>query len=78
VSRAALTNFALVNMVEKKLGPRRRNEAKRTRSTSFSAECPLNQIKVVSPYPRVIRSKTYRGRVKPRIILNAVYNVKFV
>jgi len=27
------------------------------------------------PYPRVIHSKTYRGYVKLRIILNAVYNV---
>jgi hypothetical protein len=27
------------------------------------------------PYPRVIRSKTYRGYVKPRIILNAIYNM---
>jgi hypothetical protein len=27
------------------------------------------------PYPRVIRSKTYRGYVKQRIIPNAIYNV---
>jgi hypothetical protein len=27
------------------------------------------------PYPRVIRSKTYRGYMKPRIIPNAIYNV---
>jgi len=26
-------------------------------------------------YPRVIRFKTYRGYGKPRIILNAIYNV---
>ena len=26
-------------------------------------------------YLRVIHSKTYRGYVKPRIILNAIYNV---
>ena len=26
------------------------------------------------PYPRAIRSKTYRGYVKPRIIPNATYN----
>jgi hypothetical protein len=33
---------------------------------------------VVPPYPRVIRSKTYRGYVKPRVIPNAIYNVIFV
>ena len=27
------------------------------------------------PYPRVIRSKTYRGYGKPRIIPNAIYRV---
>jgi len=27
------------------------------------------------PYPRVIRSKTYRGYVEPRILPNAIYNV---
>jgi hypothetical protein len=32
----------------------------------------------VPPYPRVIRSKTYRGYVKPRIIPNAIYNVIFM
>jgi hypothetical protein len=32
----------------------------------------------VPPYPRVIRSKTYRGYVKPRIIPNAIYIVIFV
>jgi hypothetical protein len=32
----------------------------------------------VPPYPRVIRSKTYRGYVKPRIVPNAIYNVIFV
>jgi hypothetical protein len=34
----------------------------------------------VPPYSRVIRFKTYRGYVKPRIILNAIYlyNVIFV
>jgi hypothetical protein len=30
---------------------------------------------VVPPYPRVIRYKTYRGYVKPRIIPSAIYNV---
>jgi hypothetical protein len=34
--------------------------------------------RAVPPYPQVIRSKTYRGYVKPRIIPNAIYNVKFV
>jgi hypothetical protein len=29
-------------------------------------------------YLRIIRSKTYRGYVKPRIIPNAIYNVIFV
>jgi hypothetical protein len=29
-------------------------------------------------YPRVIRSKTYRGYVKPWIIQKAIYNVIFV
>jgi hypothetical protein len=32
----------------------------------------------VPPYPLVIRSKTYRVEVKPRIITNAIYNVIFV
>ena len=27
------------------------------------------------PYPRVIRSKTYSGYGKPRVIPNAIYNV---
>jgi len=30
------------------------------------------------PYPRVIRSKTYRGYVKPRIIPNVIYYVIFM
>ena len=30
------------------------------------------------PYPRVIRSKTYRSYVKPQIIPNAIQNVIFV
>jgi hypothetical protein len=30
------------------------------------------------PYPRVIRSKTYRSYVKPQITPNAIYNVIFV
>jgi hypothetical protein len=34
--------------------------------------------RVVPLYPRVIRSKTYRGHVTPRIIPNAVHNVTFV
>jgi hypothetical protein len=29
-------------------------------------------------YPRVIRSKTYRGYVKPQITPNAIYNMIFV
>jgi hypothetical protein len=37
-----------------------------------------DHITVVPPYPQVIRSKTYRGYVKPRIIPNAIYNVIFV
>ena len=32
----------------------------------------------LSLYPRVIRSKTYRGYGKPRIIPNVIYNVIFV
>jgi hypothetical protein len=32
----------------------------------------------VTPYPRAIRSKTYRGYVKPQIIPNAIRNVIFV
>jgi hypothetical protein len=32
----------------------------------------------VPPYPRVIRSRAYRGYVKPWIITNAIYNVIFV
>jgi hypothetical protein len=34
--------------------------------------------RVVAPYSRVIRSKTYRGYVKPWIIPNVIYNVIFV
>jgi hypothetical protein len=39
-----------------------------------------NAIKLYSsdPVSQVIRSKTYRGYVKPRIIPNAIYNVIFV
>jgi hypothetical protein len=37
-----------------------------------------NATTVVPPYPRVIRSKTYHGYAKPRIIPNAIYNVIFV
>jgi hypothetical protein len=33
---------------------------------------------VVPPYSRVIRSKTYCGYVKLRIVPNAIYNVIFV
>jgi hypothetical protein len=33
---------------------------------------------VVPPHPRIIRSKTYRGYVKPRIISNAIYNTIFM
>jgi hypothetical protein len=33
---------------------------------------------VLPQYPRVMRSKTYRGYVKPRIVPNAMYNVMFV
>jgi hypothetical protein len=33
---------------------------------------------VVPPYSRLIRSKTYRCYVKPRIMPNAIYNVIFV
>jgi hypothetical protein len=33
---------------------------------------------IVPPYPRVMRSKTYRAYLKPRIIPNAIYNVIFV
>jgi hypothetical protein len=32
----------------------------------------------VPPYPRVIRSKTYRGYVKPHIIPNTIYNMIYV
>jgi hypothetical protein len=32
----------------------------------------------VTPVSRVIRSKSHRASVKPRIILNAIYNVIFV
>jgi hypothetical protein len=32
---------------------------------------------VMPPYSRVIRSKTYHGYVKPRIIPNVIYNVIF-
>jgi hypothetical protein len=35
-------------------------------------------ITVVPPCPRVIRSKTYRVYVKPRIIPNDIHNVTFV
>jgi hypothetical protein len=38
----------------------------------------MNKYTGVPPYLQVIRSKTYRGNVKPRIIPNAIYNVTFV
>jgi hypothetical protein len=38
--------------------------------------CRVNMNTRVPPYARVIRSKTYRGYVKPRIA-NAIYNVIF-
>jgi hypothetical protein len=37
-----------------------------------------NQLEVCPRYPRAIRSKTYRGYMKPRINPNAIYNVIFV
>jgi hypothetical protein len=33
---------------------------------------------VVPPYPRVIRSKTYRGCPKPRIVANPIYKSFFI
>jgi len=44
LSLATLSNSALVNMLDERLGPCRRDEANRTRFTPFSPECPLNQI----------------------------------
>jgi hypothetical protein len=38
----------------------------------------LTLYTVVPPYPRVIRSETYRGYVKPQVIPNAIYNVIFM
>jgi hypothetical protein len=35
----------------------------------------ISAYTVVPPYPRVIRSKTYRGYVKPRIIPKAIQGV---
>jgi hypothetical protein len=40
---------------------------------SLLKDCP-HACTVVPPYSRVIRSKTYRGYVKPRIIPNAICN----
>jgi len=43
---------------------------------SLSAQYPgLRHITGGPPYPRVIRSKIYRGYVKPWIIRNTIYNV---
>jgi hypothetical protein len=44
-------------------------------STSFAIHYA---VIVVLLYPLVICSKLYRGYVKPRIILNAIYNMIFV
>jgi hypothetical protein len=37
--------------------------------------CPNNHEIQVCPHMRVIRSKNYRGYVKPRIVPNAIDNV---
>jgi hypothetical protein len=37
-----------------------------------------NYYTVVPPYPRVTRSKTYRGYVKPRVVPEAILNVIFL
>jgi hypothetical protein len=44
--------------------------------TSSAMVNPLNTG--VSQNPRVIRSKTHRGYVKPCVISNAIHNVIFV
>jgi len=45
----------------------------------FSLDYILIKLNIGGPpYPRVIRSKTYRVYMKPRIIPNAVYDVIFV
>jgi hypothetical protein len=38
----------------------------------------LSAFTGVPPYLQLIRSKTYRGYVKPQITANAIYNVIFV
>jgi hypothetical protein len=43
-----------------------------------SVLCSAFRVKVVPPYLRLIRSKTYRGYVKLQIIPNAIYKVIFV
>jgi len=45
-------------------------------SPYISVKCGgIDTIYKQAPYPRVIRSKTYHGYMKLRIILNAVYRV---
>jgi hypothetical protein len=52
------------------------------RNTHMNVQCKNEKKKAkytgVRPYIRVIRSKTYRGYVKPRIIPKAIYGVIFV
>jgi hypothetical protein len=47
------------------------------RNRSFTSACGY-LCTVVPPYPRVIRSRTYRGYVNSRIIQNAKNNVIFL
>jgi hypothetical protein len=42
-----------------------------------SLSCVSTGSAVVPSYPRVLRSKTNCDYVKPRIILNVIYNVIF-
>jgi hypothetical protein len=45
----------------------------------FKKTTPNGKLNIlVLSYLPVIRSKTYRGYVKPRIIPNAIYNVIFM
>jgi hypothetical protein len=49
----------------------------RTAIKRFTSHLNKNHT-VVPPYPRIIRSKTYRSYMKPQIIPNAIYIMIFV
>jgi hypothetical protein len=54
----------------------RRQKTKTICNSLSKVSCPTSTV--LPPYSRVMRSKNYRGYMKPQIIPNAIYNVIFV